>query len=102
MNMKEVTYAQYEQELLEFTNKHNKNGELEVFTSPMAYGHYTKIYAWEDGANWFEDNKLIQEKIETEVELHGCTIKITKTVNFWKTEFWSTESGSKCFYQLTR
>lgn len=89
-----VTYEQYNKELAAFAAKHNKKAECRIYTSPIENDRYHKEYCWEDGANWYEITERITE--ETEIEMHGMKFKVE--VEFWKTEFWSTESGSKYYY----
>ena len=90
-----VTYKDYLKELAEFAAKHNANGELKVYTSPMVNNRYHKDYCWSHGANFSEITELVTEEVE--VEVHGLKVKVN--VEFWKTEYWSTEAGSKYFYQ---
>lgn len=89
-----VSYTEYNQEFVSFAKKHNAKAECRIYTSPMENNRYHKEYCWEDGANWFEITEFITE--EKEVEAHGLTFKVE--VEMWRTEFWSTESGSKYFY----
>lgn len=89
-----VTYEQYNKELAKFAQKHNAKAECKIYTSPMENNRYHKEYCWEDGANWCEVTELITETIE--VEAHGLTFKCE--VEMWRTEYWSTEAGSKYYY----
>lgn len=90
-----VTYGEYLKEQATFAQKHNKKSECRIYTSPMVENRYHKEYCWENGANWYEVTELITE--EKEVEAHGIIFKVE--VKMWRTEYWSTESGSKYFYE---
>lgn len=90
-----VTYAEYMSDLKAFSQKHNKKAELKIFTSPMVNNRYHKEYCWSDGAEFCEINELVTEMVEAEA--HG--IKVRVPVEFWRTEFWSTEQGSKYYYE---
>ena len=90
-----VTYKEYEEEKMEFIKKHNAKSDCKVETSPMVNNRYHKEYMWEDGACWCELSELVSEIAE--VVVHGITVKTS--VDLWRTEFWSTESGSKYFYE---
>ena len=89
-----VSYKEYNEELTRFAKKHNEKGDCRIYTSGMENNKYHKEYCWEDGANWYEVTELITEI--KEVETHGMTFKVN--IKMWRTEFWSTESGSKYFY----
>lgn len=90
-----VTTDEYNREKMDFIRKHNENAECKVFTSPMENNRYHKEYCWSNGAAWMEVTELVTE--EKEVEAHGLTFKVE--VEMWKTEFWSTERGSKYVYE---
>lgn len=90
-----VTYGDYLKEQSKFAQKHNKKAELKIYTSPMENNRYHKEYCWSDGAMWCEISELITEIVEAEA--HG--IKVNAKVNFYRTEFWSTEAPSKYFYE---
>lgn len=92
--MKETTYEQYMEELTKFSQKHNNKSELTIFTSPMVDNKYHKDYSWTDGANFYEENELITEMVD--VTIHGITIKVA--VEFWRTEYWSSEDSSSKYY----
>ena len=89
-----VSYTEYNKELMAFVQKHNKKAECKIETSPMENNIYYKNYYWSDGAAWSERTELVSETVE--IEKHGLTFKAE--IECWKTEFWSTESGSKYFY----
>lgn len=90
-----VNYETYNNEKLAFIRKHDKK-EWHIETSPMdEYGVYYKTYIFEDGAQWCERMSPEYETIETEVHF----VKVKAEVKFLKTEFWSTESGSKYYYE---
>ena len=90
-----TTYGEYLKEQMTFAKKHNAKSECKIYTSPMENNRYHKEYCWEDGANWYEISELITETVE--VAVHGLTMKVN--VEMWRTEYWSTESGSKFFYE---
>lgn len=89
-----VTYSEYAKELTEFAKKH-RCYDAHCYTSPMDNNRYHKERCWADGANWYEVTELVTET--KEVEAHG--LKFEVEVEFWRTEYWSTESGSKFFYE---
>ena len=90
-----VTVNDYWKDLREFSTKHNKKGDVKIYTSPMENNRYHKEYCWSDGANFYTITELVEENVEAEA--HG--IKVTVPVEFWRTEYWSTEQGSKYFYE---
>ncbi len=87
------TYEEYMNEKVAFAQKHNKKADCRVYTSPMVNNRYHKEYCWDDGHEWCEVTELIQEKVE--VTAHG--IKFEVPVDFWRTEFWSTENSISKF-----
>lgn len=90
-----VTYGEYIQDLINFTDKHNKKAECKVHTSPMVNNWYHKEYCWSDGATFYEVNAIVTETVK--VTVHG--VKMDVDVTLWKTEYWSSEFGSKYYYQ---
>lgn len=86
-----VTYREYEAEKTLFIQKHNKKSDCKVDTSPMVDNVYHKEYCWEHGAAWYERTERVTEIVE--FEKYG--LKFRTEIEYWKTEFWSTESGSK-------
>lgn len=89
-----VGYKEYMTEKLDFISKHNH--DFIVDTSPMDdYGCYYKTYFFADGAVWNE--KMSPETCPAVAEVHGIKVKVD--VEMLKTEFWSTESGSKFLYE---
>ena len=90
-----VTYKEYAKDLRDFSQKHNKKADLKIFTSPMVNDRYHKEYCWSDGATFYEINERVIEIAEAEV--HGITVKVP--VEMWRTEYWSTESSSKYYYE---
>lgn len=90
-----VTYEEYTKEKIAFIRRHCKKSNCRVHTSPMVNNRYHKEYYWEDGANWYETTELISEpKV---IVVHDITL--TVNVEMWRTEYWSTECGSKYFYE---
>lgn len=92
-----VNYSTYRKDFITFTDKHRGNGAyiLDIHTSPMVNGGYHKEWAWSDGAVWYEDYKVVNEEVEFEV--HG--VKAKTEVMLHRTEYWSTESPSKYYYE---
>lgn len=90
-----VTFEEYMNDKIAFAKKHNKKADCTTYTSPMVNNSYHKEMCWDDGHNFYEATELIEEIIE--VEAHG--IKTRVPVKFWRTEYWSTEAGSKFFYE---
>lgn len=89
-----VSYKQYEQERKAFFEKHDYDYRVE--TSQMdEYGRYYKTYMFEDGAVWYEAMSPTFEKAEVEVQL----VKVTVEVKMLRTEYWSTETKSKYYYE---
>lgn len=94
--MTTVTSTQYYDDLKNFIIKHTKKGEYKVYTSPFENGQYHKDYAFEDGSMFTEVNEMNYEE-EVEIVVHGLTIK--KTVKLIKHEYWSTEFGSRYWFE---
>lgn len=91
-----VTYNTYENDKLEFINKHTKGKyECEIHTSPMVNNVYHKEYCFSDGAVFYERTELVNEYVDAEA--HG--IKMLFPAQFYKTEYWSTEQPSRYFYE---
>lgn len=89
-----VNYKVYNEEKQKFFKKHKNDFNCE--TSPMdGYGRYWKTYVFADGAQWCEAMTPVIDTIET-IHLE-CKVKVD--VKFLRTEFWSTESGSKYYYE---
>ena len=89
-----VTYKEYVEDKKAFFEKHEYNYLVE--TSPMdEYGVYYETYNFADGAQWYE--RMSPEIVEEELEV--LKIKVVVEIKLFKTEFWSTESGSKYYYE---
>ena len=89
-----VDYKEYMSDKMAFVSKHNHDYILE--TSPMdEYGCYFKTYCFRDGAIWYE--KMSPEIVPAIAEAHGVKCKVE--VKLFKTEYWSTEAGSKLYYE---
>ncbi|MDD6648285.1 MAG: hypothetical protein PUF60_10870 [Firmicutes bacterium] len=89
-----VTAKEYVNDRIRFFEKHDYN--YRVDTSPMdEYGRYSKTYNFTDGAQWFEvmSPEYVEHKIEVKL------VKTTVEIKLFKTEYWSTESGSKYCYE---
>lgn len=89
-----VSYAQYAAEKRDFFKSHNCDYKCDTSSMDM-YGRYTKTYSFEDGAQWVE--LMSDEYVEQEVEVKF--VKMNMKFHMFKTEFWSTESGSKYYYE---
>lgn len=88
-----VTKRQYETEKNNFFRKHNNT--FKIYTSEMENNQYSKTYAFLDGANWVEVySPIIEQGI---VSVKGMTYPIP--VKLFRTEFFSTESPSKYYYE---
>lgn len=89
-----VGYKEYMNEKIEFISKHDH--DFIVDTSPMDdYGVYYKTYIFADGAVWYEKmSPVVESGI---AEIHGCRCKVE--VEMLRTEFWSTETASKFYYE---
>ena len=94
--MAHVNFGDYLKELHDFAEKHNENGGVKTYTSPMKNDRYHKEICWEDGAAWYEVTELIWETVP--VTVHGVDANLF--CQLWRTEFWSTDDGhSKYTYQ---
>ena len=91
-----VTCKEYADEKRNFFKKHGN--KYKVFTSPMdEYGTYAKTYVFEDDiAAWSE--RYSHEETTASVEIADKKAWVNVTVKLFKTEFWSTEGGSKYMY----
>lgn len=91
--MRTVDYKTYSQEKKSFMEKHEYNYKIE--TSPMdCNGVYTKIYMFEDGAEWTEVMRPVFEKALVEVK----QVKFEMLVKLLETEFFNTESSKSSYY----
>ena len=89
-----VNYKQYNDDKQKFFKKHKNDFRCD--TTPMdEYGRYWKTYNFEDGAQWCEAMCPVYEKVNVTVHEVECTVEI----KFLRTEFWTTESGSKYYYE---
>ena len=89
-----VSYTDYMAEKRAFFVKHKYAYTTD--TSPMdEYGRYYKTYTFIDGAIWYET--MSPEYVETTFEVK--LVKITQSIKMLRTEFWSTESQSKYYYE---
>ena len=94
--MKTVSFGDYLKEMQKFAAKHNENGGVKSYTSPLENVRYHKEIRWEDGAAWYEVTERIWETVP--IEVHG--IKMVRYIEMWRTEFWNTDNGqSRFFYQ---
>lgn len=89
-----VTYSEYITDRRNFFRKHDN--DFRVQTSGLdEYARYTKTYIFEDGAMWYE--LMGPEYVTTETEVKLVKVKID--VKMYKTEYWSSESPSKYYYE---
>ena len=95
--MIEVKITVWTEEKQKFFKKHNF--DYHVITDSLENNRYLKTYCFEDNATWYELMGQVEEPVEVTVELHGIPVTIKQTVKFSKTEYWSTESASKYFYE---
>ena len=87
------TFQEYMTQKAEFFKKH---GECRVIDHGMKVNDsYFKTYAFEDGARWYELSGPVVEDVP--VEVHG--VKVTASVKLFRTEYWSSEAGSKFLYE---
>ena len=85
-------YNEYVTERVDFFKRH---GECRVHDHGMNGGdRYAKTYAFEDGAIWCEVSGPVFEDVQVEVK----GVKTTATVKLFRTEYWSSEAGSKFMY----
>lgn len=84
----------YNEEKREFFQKHDNDFSCDT-SSMDEYGRYWKTYMFEDGAIWYE--AMSPEYVDYEVEVK--LVKIHETIKMFRTEFWSTESNSKYYYE---
>lgn len=90
-----VTHGIYRTQQAQFFKKHS-DANWTVETSPMdEYGTYYKNYYFDDGAVWSE--RMSVEYVQQEIEVKF--VKMTVEVKMLRTEFWSTESKSKFYYE---
>jgi len=89
-----VTYKEYQKEKLGFFEQHNYSYQIDT-SSMNEYGVYTKFYNFEDGAQWYE--RMSPAYRTTEVEVEKVLIKVE--VKLFETEYWSSQSASKLFYE---
>ncbi len=96
--MKEVTFEIYNEDKELFFNKHNSNYDSDYTcnTSPMTDdGVYIKTYCFTDGANWYERMSPAYETVT--VKVHG--VQFETQVKLQKIEYWSSEMGSRFYYE---
>ena len=92
-----VNYTEYSNDLDKFIKKHSKKSDLHIWTSPIENGEYRKEYLFEDGASFYEINKMNYSE-QTEIEIHGIWVMVE--VNMIKHEYFSTDEGiSKYWYE---
>ena len=96
--MEIVTYTEYMADLQAFIKKHSKKYDYKIITSgfDFATNSYQKTYAFENGAMFSEVNEMDRVE-EVDVSAHGLTFKTD--VHFIRHEYWTTEYGSKYWYE---
>ena len=89
-----VTYKEYAEDKKRFFEKHDY--AYRVDTSPInEYGVWFKTYHFENNAVWEE--RMSPEYETAKVEIKKVLVKVE--VKMLKTEYWSTEEGSKYYYE---
>lgn len=91
--MKTVDSTTFYNEKLDFFKKHDM--DYQVLTLEQEDNKYLKTYCFNDGAVWYE----LMDKIEEVVDATAHNIVIHTKVQFARTEYWTSESGSKFFYE---
>lgn len=89
-----VNYETYMNDKKAFFEKHNYDYRCDTYSMDM-YGRYTKTYSFEDGAQWME--LMSDEYVEQEVMVKF--VKMNAKFHMFKIEYWSTECGSKFYYE---
>lgn len=93
-----VNYNEYSNDKKAFFSKHDN--DFNTFTSSMdEYGRYHKEYVFSDGAIWYELMRPEYVTEDIELEVKGVKVKTQIKVKLFRIEFWSTESGSKYYYE---
>ena len=87
-----ITFEQYMAERTEFFHKH---GEFTRRDSGMKCDSYMKTFSFKDGATWCESCGPVYESVE--VEVRG--FKMNASVKLFRCEYWSSEAGSKFYYE---
>ena len=90
-----VSMAEYWKDKDRFFKKHKH--DFQTYTSSMnEYGCWYKDYVFADGAQWHEDYSPVYESGIAIVR--GVEVKIDG-IKLLRTEYYSTESGSKYTYE---
>lgn len=82
--MRKVTMKEFYDAQAEFMRKHPI---AKIETGPLNQNAYSKHYLAEDGAEMWEQGRIISEIVE--VEVHG--VECQAHVEIWETECWSTD-----------
>lgn len=92
-----VKYEEYAEDLTRFINKHSIKSKLtEIWTSQFENNMYRKAYMFEDGAEFWEVNRVIYERAASEIK----GIRFTVDVKLIEHEYWSTDdSKSRYWYE---
>lgn len=88
-----VRQTEYEDAKREFFAKHQNDFNLETTGNSAEY--YRKIYTFSDGASWYE--VMMKVTKEVDVTVNCCNVRIN--IDFLQTEYWSSESNSKFYYE---
>ena len=92
-----VNYQTFENDLNSFISKHSKKSDLHIWTSPLKDGEYRKEYLFEDGASFYEINRMNYSE-QVEIEVHGLWMMVE--VKMIRHEYFSTDEGtSKYWYE---
>lgn len=89
-----ATYNEYQKEKLAFFEKHNYDYIVET-SSMDEYGTYYKTYRFNDNAVWSE--RTSPQYVQVNVEVYK--VQATAEVKMLCTEYWSTETKSKFYYE---
>ena len=89
-----VTFKEYVEDKKAFFEKHKFDYTVET-SSLDEYDRYHKTYSFKDGALWMEIMSPSYEQIEIEIK----KVKVTTGITLYRTEYWSSEQGSKYYYE---
>lgn len=87
-----VTFNEYENDKLEFFNKHYRDFTCDTIGNSAEY--YTKTYMFNDGAVWYEVSRMVE--VEEIVNVHKCDVKVR--IDMLQTEYWSNDKSESKFY----
>lgn len=89
------SYEEYTKQKRDFFIKHTCDTDnVEEWNNPSDHGTLMKRFVFGDGACWFECSDRVFET--GTVHLHGY--EIHRKVEFFRTEFWSTDNSRSQYY----